>query len=147
MKATGPASVHLVTVPAGAKVFVDGTESGVSPLDLTLAEGEYLVSAALARYRVTSAVLSVIAGQKIDSVIELKPIALAVPASPGDGAASAPEIVEADPTEKTPAAVAKPHKGAAIKDASAPKKPVKKPSVQSPAVGPADSKPESTPGH
>jgi hypothetical protein len=68
----GMARVRIVSVPPGAKIAVDGKDSGIAPVELVLAPGAYIVSAKLDAFRPADQVLKLGPGDAAVRVITLR---------------------------------------------------------------------------
>jgi hypothetical protein len=69
----GMGRVSVITDPPGASVTVDGKDSGVTPLSLNLAPGQYLLNTKLAGYKDAGRVVKIAAGDKLEKALKLKP--------------------------------------------------------------------------
>ncbi len=77
------ATLRFVSTPAGARVFVDGREVGVTPLELTLAQGEHAVQLEKPGFVEERRAVGVMAGIDVDVRVQLLPVV--VTHDPGRG--------------------------------------------------------------
>jgi hypothetical protein len=76
-------SLSVATSPAGATIFIDGTQRGVSPATIPgLSAGSHTLLLKLNGYQDFSAPVTVTAGQTQTSTISLSPVAAAAAATP-----------------------------------------------------------------
>lgn len=75
--------IHVTSQPEGAQISVDGKESGIAPLDLSLTEGAHEFTAKYGRWPEQHRTVEIVANQPGDTRFDFAPGSVKITSSPG----------------------------------------------------------------